>query len=194
MSAPTPTNPGFPVAVVTGASQGLGLAVADELGRRGWALVVDARRSDRLAAAVTRLAEHTTVVGVAGDAASDAWRLVRACDPRLAGALAYWAFDAAVVWATLHAFGAQAAVPVVVLAYFVGQVANTIPLPGSVSGGMVGVLAAFGVPVELALPSVLAYRAISVWIPAPVAIAAVPALRSTINRWDREEAATSAAA
>ena len=34
---------------------------------------------------------------------------------------------------------------VVVLAYFVGQVGNTIPIPGAVSGGMVGVLVAFGV-------------------------------------------------
>jgi NAD(P)-dependent dehydrogenase (short-subunit alcohol dehydrogenase family) len=53
--------------VVTGASHGLGLALAEELGRRGWALVVDARRADRLDAAVARLSTRTTVVGVAGD-------------------------------------------------------------------------------------------------------------------------------
>ena len=38
-----------PVAIVTGGSQGLGLALAEALARNGWALVVDARRGDRLA-------------------------------------------------------------------------------------------------------------------------------------------------
>jgi NAD(P)-dependent dehydrogenase (short-subunit alcohol dehydrogenase family) len=56
-----------PVAVVTGASQGLGRALAAGLAREGWALVVDARRADRLADAVAELAELTDVVGVPGD-------------------------------------------------------------------------------------------------------------------------------
>jgi uncharacterized membrane protein YbhN (UPF0104 family) len=123
-----------------------------------------------------------------GDAVSEACRLVRQRDPRLAGAIVYWAFDAAVLWAMLHAFGSAPVLPAVVLAYFVGQVANTLPIPGSVSGGMTGVLIAFGVPAEVALPSVLAYRAVAVWLPSPVAIAAVPALRSTLARWGREDA------
>jgi NAD(P)-dependent dehydrogenase (short-subunit alcohol dehydrogenase family) len=56
-----------PVAVVTGASQGLGFALAEALAKEGWALVVDARRRDRLTAAVDRLRSLTEVVGVAGD-------------------------------------------------------------------------------------------------------------------------------
>ena len=55
------------VAVVTGASQGLGLALGEALARDGWALVVDARRRDRLDAAVQRLAAHTQVIGIRGD-------------------------------------------------------------------------------------------------------------------------------
>ena len=43
------------VALITGASQGLGRALATELAGRGWTLVVDARRADRLAAAVESL-------------------------------------------------------------------------------------------------------------------------------------------
>ena len=43
------------VAVITGASQGLGLALAGGLAERGWALVVDARRDERLTAAVEAL-------------------------------------------------------------------------------------------------------------------------------------------
>jgi len=61
------TNLHRPVAVVTGASQGLGLALAEALADRGWALVVDARRTTRLDAAVARLSPHTAVVGVSGD-------------------------------------------------------------------------------------------------------------------------------
>jgi putative heme transporter len=127
-----------------------------------------------------------------GDAVRDACRLVRTGEPRLAGAIAYWVFDAAVLWAMLHAFGSPPVLPVLALAYFVGQVANTLPLPGSVSAGMAGVLIAFGVPVGLALPSVLAYRAIAVWLPLPFAVAGVPGLRATIARWRREDAAEAA--
>jgi uncharacterized membrane protein YbhN (UPF0104 family) len=123
-----------------------------------------------------------------GDAVRDARRLVRTGEPRLAGAIAYWAFDAAVLWAMLHAFGSPPVLPVLALAYLVGQVANTLPIPGSVSAGLAGVLIAFGVPVGLAVPSVLAYRAVAVWLPVPVALAALPGLRATVARWRREDA------
>jgi uncharacterized membrane protein YbhN (UPF0104 family) len=122
-----------------------------------------------------------------GGAVRDAGRLVRSGDVRLTGAVVYWLLDAAVLWSMLRAFGAPPAVPIVVLAYFVGQVANTLPIPGSVSGGIAGVLLAFGVPAGLALPAVLAYRTIAVWLPTPVAIAALPSLRSTIARWKRDD-------
>jgi NAD(P)-dependent dehydrogenase (short-subunit alcohol dehydrogenase family) len=56
-----------PVALITGGSQGLGLALAEALATRGWALVLDARREARLDAAVRRLAAHTPVIGVPGD-------------------------------------------------------------------------------------------------------------------------------
>lgn len=127
-----------------------------------------------------------------GEAIRDAAQLVRTGDPRLVGAIAYWAFDAAVLWAMLHAFGSAPALSVIALAYFAGQVANTLPLPGSVSGGITSLLIVFGVPVAVALPSVLAYRTIAVWLPTPVAIAALPGLRSTIARWGREDAVQTA--
>jgi uncharacterized membrane protein YbhN (UPF0104 family) len=122
------------------------------------------------------------------DAVRDALRLVRSRELRLAGAVAYWAFDAAVLWAMLHAFGSPPALAVVALAYLVGQVANTIPLPGTVSGGMAGVLIAFGVPAGLALPAVLAYRTVAVWLPTPAAVASIPGLRGTVARWARQDA------
>ena len=66
------------------------------------------------------------------------------------------------------------------LAYFVGQVANTIPVPGAASGGLVGVLLAFGVDADLALGSVLAYRAVAIWLPAPIGLVALSGLRRTM--------------
>lgn len=135
---------------------------------------------------VARLASGARLLGLA---VRDACRLAGSGDRRLAGAVAYWGFDGAVLWAMLHAFGRPPVIPALALAYFVGQVANTLPLPGSVSGGIAGVLIAFGVPAELALPSVLTYRTIAVWLPTPVALAAVPGLRATVARWRREDAA-----
>jgi NAD(P)-dependent dehydrogenase (short-subunit alcohol dehydrogenase family) len=60
-----------PVAVITGASQGLGLALAHELAGRGWSLVLDARHEDVLAAATAGLAggPHRVVAGDVADAA-----------------------------------------------------------------------------------------------------------------------------
>ena len=69
------------VAVVTGASQGLGRAVARALAEQGWAVVVDARHPVQLAAAVADIAAGVTagggrpvVVGIAGDVAEGGHR------------------------------------------------------------------------------------------------------------------------
>jgi putative heme transporter len=124
--------------------------------------------------------ERTVALGAAVRSAIE---LVRAGDVRLLGALAWWAFDAAVLWAMLHALGAPPSLVVVALAYFLGQVANTIPLPGAVSGGMVGVLLAFGAQADVALAAVLAYRAVAIWLPAPIGLAALGGLRQTVAGW-----------
>ena len=58
----------MPTALVTGATQGLGRALAEALAVRGWDLVVTARDADRLAGTVSALRDHGhDVVGVAGD-------------------------------------------------------------------------------------------------------------------------------
>jgi uncharacterized membrane protein YbhN (UPF0104 family) len=125
--------------------------------------------------------------GVFGEAMRHAVGHVRSLDARLLGAVAWWGFDMAVLYAMLHAFGTPPAFQLVVLAYFLGQVGNTIPIPGAVSGGLVGALLAFGVSPDLAIVSVLAYRAIAIWIPAPVGLVALSALRKTIAAWGRED-------
>jgi hypothetical protein len=122
-----------------------------------------------------------------GDAVGDALRLVRRGDGRLLGAPAWWIFDAAVLWATFQALGEPPALAVLAFAYFAGQVGNTIPIPGAVSGGMVGTLLALGVAPDLALTSVLSYRAVAIWLPTPIGLAALGALRSSVARWARED-------
>src|SRR4051812_32556855 len=59
--------PTSPVAIVTGASRGLGLALARELAARGWRLVVDARGAEDLDRARAELAARTDVMAIAGD-------------------------------------------------------------------------------------------------------------------------------
>jgi len=56
-----------PVAIVTGASRGLGLALSHALAVRGFGLVIDARGRDGLERARGDLAAHTDVAAIAGD-------------------------------------------------------------------------------------------------------------------------------
>jgi NAD(P)-dependent dehydrogenase (short-subunit alcohol dehydrogenase family) len=54
-------------ALVTGASRGLGLALARELARTGWALIIDARGEAALEAVRAELPKETRVFALAGD-------------------------------------------------------------------------------------------------------------------------------
>jgi NAD(P)-dependent dehydrogenase (short-subunit alcohol dehydrogenase family) len=58
-------------ALITGASRGLGLALARALADRGWRLVLDARGAPALEAARRELAQITDVTALAGDVADD---------------------------------------------------------------------------------------------------------------------------
>jgi hypothetical protein len=111
--------------------------------------------------------------------------VARSGDPRLLGAVAWWAFDLAVLWSTFHAFGAPPPLAVAVLAYFLGTLANTIPLPGAVSTTTVAVHLAFGLPLATVLPAVLAYRAVALWLPAVGGTLALGGLRATVRGWAR---------
>jgi NAD(P)-dependent dehydrogenase (short-subunit alcohol dehydrogenase family) len=72
-------------AVVTGASRGLGLALARALAERGYRLVIDARGAQSLERARSELAAHTEVVAIAGDVADDWHRhaLIEAAGERI---------------------------------------------------------------------------------------------------------------
>jgi hypothetical protein len=112
--------------------------------------------------------------------------LVRGRDPYLLGAIAWWGFDISVLWASFHAFGDAPSGGVIVMSYFVGMLGNVLPLPGGiggVDGGMIGAFTAFGVPVEVTVVSVLAYRGFAFWLPTLPGAVAYLQLRRTVQRW-----------
>jgi putative heme transporter len=115
-------------------------------------------------------------------------------DPDLAivGVATWWGFNIAVLYASFRAFGAAPPTAVLVQAYFVGMLANLLPLPGGigvVDGGMIGAFAAFGVNPALAVPAVLVYRLFAFWLPSIPGAVAYLQLRRTVSRWSVGEAA-----
>ncbi len=62
------------IALITGASRGLGQALARQLARQGWTLIIDARGAEALEAARSELARLTQVIAVPGDVTDPAHR------------------------------------------------------------------------------------------------------------------------
>jgi NAD(P)-dependent dehydrogenase (short-subunit alcohol dehydrogenase family) len=62
------------LAIITGASRGLGLALARALAEKGWSLVIDARGAADLERAARELGALTEVAAIAGDVADPAHR------------------------------------------------------------------------------------------------------------------------
>jgi NAD(P)-dependent dehydrogenase (short-subunit alcohol dehydrogenase family) len=61
-------------AIITGASRGLGLALARRLAEDGWALIIDARGEEALENARAELSRHTRVAAIPGDVADEVHR------------------------------------------------------------------------------------------------------------------------
>lgn len=74
-------------ALITGASRGLGLALARALARRGWKLIIDARGAEALKAAASELGDWTEVTAIAGDVGDPAHRQALAVAARAVGGL-----------------------------------------------------------------------------------------------------------
>ena len=147
-----------------------------------------ARRQGRLGRWAQRLA-NVPASWSAG--MRDALAHVRDRDPALLGALAYWGFQIAVLWAAFRAFGESPPMAVLVMGFFVGMFGNLLPMPGGiggVDGGMIGAFAAFGVDVSLAVVAVLVYRGFVFWLPTIPGAVAYFQLRKTVDRWRREPA------
>ena len=73
------------------------------------------------------------------------------------------------LWASIEAFGGDTSfVTVTVVTMVGGTLASAAPTPGgvgAVEAALIGGLAAFGVPTAVAVPSVLLYRILTVWLP-----------------------------
>jgi NAD(P)-dependent dehydrogenase (short-subunit alcohol dehydrogenase family) len=78
----------MPVAVITGASRGLGLAIARELVERGWHLIVDARDGPALERAMEDLGATGQITAIPGDVADPRHRKAIAEAVEWAGSVA----------------------------------------------------------------------------------------------------------
>lgn len=81
------TSSSHRTALITGASRGLGLALAQALARRGWQLILDARGAGALDSAAAQLAPLTGVTAIAGDVSDPEHRRALAEAAQAAGGL-----------------------------------------------------------------------------------------------------------
>src|SRR5690349_12654763 len=81
------TNSVSHTALITGASRGLGLALARELARRGWTLIIDARGAEALEAAHAELATVSRVIAIAGNVTDASHRQALADAARSVGGI-----------------------------------------------------------------------------------------------------------
>lgn len=149
---------------------------------------VERRRKSRVGRRVVHLlVRFATATAAASDGARFALQKLRHPEWALLGVITWWAFNVAVLYACFRAFGEAPPVAVLVQAYFVGMLANLLPLPGGiggVDGGMIGALVAFGVGGGLALIAVLVYRLLAFWLPSIPGVIAYFQLRRTVGRWE----------
>jgi uncharacterized protein (TIRG00374 family) len=108
----------------------------------------------------------------------------------ISGALGYWAWDNAVLWATFHAFGHSLPITVILMGYLIGQLGGLLPLPGGlggIDGGLIGTLIVYGAPAAPTTAAVLVYRTILFWLPLIAGAVAFISLRRGLNSPDRPE-------
>ena len=169
----------------------LGAGVLAAAGGRTWALAPAAAAALAMAGAVAmarrgrddeplrvRLGRRAVELPRLGPQVREAGRLVREGNASLLGAVAWWAADAAVLALAFAAVGAAPAASVLLLVYFVGAVANTVPVPGAMSGGLVAVAVLCGVEPADAIAGVVLYRAVAMWLPTPFGAHALVRLRA----------------
>jgi len=141
------------------------------------------RRARRRRGADSRLA---AVLGPLASGVHESLALLRRPSPLLIGGLlGYLVFDVAILWATFKALGAAPGIPILCIAYLIGELGGLIPVPGGIGGvdlGLVGTLVLYHVPVGSATGAVLAYRAIALLVPAILGAVAFALLRRKLSR------------
>ncbi len=174
---------------------GIGIAVTAVIAAIALTLIPGdlERRARQVAARKGRMAKlaarASSVPAIAGDSVRTALDLAREHPQLIAWALLWWGADVAVLDACFRAFGNSPALGVLILGYFLGHIGNFVPVPGGiggVEGGMVGVFAACGVPLSLAVVGTIAYQVISTWLPVAPGLGAYVSLRRRVARWRAE--------
>jgi uncharacterized protein (TIRG00374 family) len=143
-----------------------------------------ADKGGRFASTIQRLANLPAAMssGIRG-----AMSHVRDGDPALLGAAMFWALNVGCLWASFKAFGESPPIAILVMGFFVGMIANLLPLPGGVGGvdgGMIGALLAFGDGNKgTVVVAVLTYRAFAFYLPTIPGAVAYLHLRKTVAAW-----------
>ena len=103
----------------------------------------------------------------------------------LLGSFGVMGFDLAVLGVCFKAFGYSPAVGILALGYLIGQLGGNLPIPGGIGGidaGLIGTFALYHQPLAVTTAAVLAYHAISLWIPGLLGTLAFVQLRRTLRR------------
>jgi uncharacterized membrane protein YbhN (UPF0104 family) len=120
------------------------------------------------AAWLTRRSDAAGIVAMLRDGVAEARGLASAGNWKLLGAVGYYAFDNALLWAAFRAYGRTPPLSVIVMGYLIGSLASALPSPaglGAVEGGLIGALVLYGAPAAPAAVAVLLYRSISLGVP-----------------------------
>jgi len=128
------------------------------LSAAGMVIVVNRRLGARLPRVVRGVA-----AGLEGG-----WRAVRHPTWRLLGAAGFLCLDMAALWAACAATGHRPGFLAVLIAYCIGYLATTIPMPaglGVLDSGLAAALVLYGLPAPASVGAVLMYHAISIWVP-----------------------------
>jgi uncharacterized membrane protein YbhN (UPF0104 family) len=107
----------------------------------------------------------------------------------IAGAVGYYAFDNAMMWATYKAVGVTLPLSVLMMGYLIGQLGGLLPLPGGIGGidgGLIGSLIVYGAPAAATATAVLAFRVILFWIPLIGGAIAFAGLRRSLATMDTQ--------
>jgi uncharacterized protein (TIRG00374 family) len=126
------------------------------------------RRPDARAHAPALASRVAAAMRAARDGVPSARTTLLARDWKLLGALGYYVFDNAALWAAFHAYGATPKLTVIMMGYLVGSLGAAVQIPGgfgAVEGSLIGALVLYGAPVGPAAGAVLLYRAVSLLLP-----------------------------
>lgn len=98
-----------------------------------------------------------------------AWRAAGRPHWRLLGAAGFLGLDMGALWAACAATGHPIGMPALVIAYCIGYLTTTIPIPaglGVLDSGLAAALVLYGMSPSASVGAVLVYHAISIWVPA----------------------------